>query len=82
MFLLFGTRRRDSIINVVAFTCHFCGVHAQQQVVKLRSQFTLFFLPLFSYSTSYLNQCTNCGGQTPLTADQAQHSLAWAAQQK
>lgn len=82
MFLLFCSRRRENIINLVAFICHYCGVHAQQRVIKARSQFTLFFIPLFSFPTRFVNECTNCGGQTSLTADQAAHSLAGAASQR
>ncbi|MCU1406082.1 MAG: zinc-ribbon protein [Glaciihabitans sp.] len=78
MFLLLGTRYTDTIINVVSFVCGFCGVHADQNVIKRANRFTLFFIPLFSISTSYVNVCTNCGGNTELTKDQAQHSLDWA----
>ena len=79
MFLLFGTRLSQTIINVVTFVCGFCRVNAPQNVIKQSNRFTLFFVPLFSFSTRYVNQCTNCGGQTALTAQQAQHSLDWAA---
>jgi hypothetical protein len=37
---------------------------------------------LFSFPTRFVNECTNCGGQTSLTADQAAHSLAGAASQR
>ena len=78
MFLLFGTRAADAVINVVAFVCGYCGVHAQQHVVKRATKFTLFFVPLFTVSSSYFNSCDNCGGVTRLTTAQAQHSLEWA----
>jgi zinc-ribbon family len=76
--LLFGTRASDAVINVVAFVCNYCGVHAQQQVVKRSTRMTLFFVPLFTVSSSYYNTCNNCGGTTKLTKAQAQHSLEWA----
>ena len=78
MFLLFGTRTADAVINVVAFVCHYCGVHAQQHVVKRSTRVTLFFIPLLTVSSSYFNTCGNCGGATDLTKAQAQHSLEWA----
>ena len=78
MFLLFGNRISEDIINVVTFVCGFCRQQAPQNVIKMRNRFTLFFVPLFTFSTRYENQCTNCGGRTALTADQAQHSLEWA----
>lgn len=77
MFLLFGINNSRKIINVVTFVCAYCGVNAPQNVVKAANRFTVFFLPLFSFSTTYHNECTNCGGQTRLTAAQARHSLDW-----
>jgi hypothetical protein len=78
MFLLFGTRTGEVLINVVSFVCGYCRVNAEQHVVKRSTRFTLFFIPLFSFSTSHVNVCTNCGGVTKLTKSQAQHSLDWA----
>jgi hypothetical protein len=75
MFLLFGTRGSQDIINVVTFVCGFCGQNVPQNVVKTANRFTIFFVPLFSLSTDYHNECTNCGGQTILTAEQVEHSL-------
>jgi hypothetical protein len=62
-------------VNVVTFVCGYCSTNARQNVVKASNRFTLFFVPLFSFSTRYYNQCTNCGGRTALTAAQVDHSL-------
>ncbi|MEF2979287.1 zinc-ribbon domain-containing protein [Subtercola sp. YIM 133946] len=78
MLFIFGSSVSQTIVNVVTFVCGYCNTTAPQQVIRRRSRFTLFFVPLFSYSTTYLNQCTNCGTLTGLTAEQAQHSLDWA----
>lgn len=77
MFLLFGVNASHKIINVVTFVCSHCGERAPQNVVKSANRFTVFFLPLFSFSTKYYNECGNCGVQTRLSAAQAQHSLEW-----
>lgn len=79
MFLLFGTRASESVLVVVTFVCNYCGVNAAQRVVKRVTRFTLFFVPLFPVSTSYFVACSNCGGTTRLTAQQANNSLQWAA---
>jgi ribosomal protein S27AE len=79
MLLIFGSSVHETIINVVRFVCGYCGVDAPQNVMKRSNRFTLFFLPLFPISTRYVNQCTNCGGETALTAEQARHSLTWSA---
>lgn len=80
MFLILGTRLSEAIINVVTFMCSYCRMNVPQNVIKRSNRFTVFFVPLFSVGTSYLNRCTNCGGETALTATQAQHSLGWSAQ--
>ncbi|TFC80384.1 zinc-ribbon domain-containing protein [Cryobacterium cheniae] len=78
MFLLFGTRAHQALINVVSFACAYCGTLAEQHVIKRSTKFTLFFIPLFPLSSRYINTCTHCGGTTRLTAAQARHSLEWA----
>lgn len=79
MFLVFGSRPRMSVINVVRFICGVCGVDAQQQVVQTGQSVTLFFIPVFTFSRRYHVECGNCGAVTGLTKEQAQHSLEWAA---
>ena len=78
MFLLFGIGSSEKIIDVVSFVCGFCGATAPQNVIKSSNRFTVFFIPLFSFSTRYRNECTNCGAQTALTSAQARHSIDWA----
>jgi len=79
MFLLFGSRATEQIVNVVSFVCGYCHTNARQDVVKTANRFTLFFVPLFTFSTRYYNECTNCGGRTTLTRAQVDHSLSNAA---
>jgi uncharacterized Zn finger protein len=79
VILLFGTRLRSSLIAIVSFVCPFCSKDVAQRVVKAVNTFTVFFIPLFPVSTRYLNECTNCGGRTAITRDQADQASAWAA---
>ena len=78
-FLLFGTRPTLTLLVVVRFVCPICGVDAPQHVYQQANKFTLFFVPLFTFSKHHYNQCTNCGGTTDLTAQQVDHALAWSA---
>jgi hypothetical protein len=66
------------VLAIVAFACSFCGLIAPQSVIKRVVRFTVFFIPLFPVSTSYRNECSNCGGVTPLSRAQAEHSALWA----
>ena len=76
MFLLFGTTLRRSLLVTVVFICGYCDKNVPQRVEKLSTKFTLFFIPLFTVSSRYSNQCTNCGGVTDLTREQAEHAVA------
>lgn len=78
MFLLFGTTARERIITVVTFVCHFCQQAAPQNVVESATKFSLFFVPLFTISRQHFNICTNCGGTTPLSSEQANNGIEWA----
>lgn len=49
--------------------CSFCGTHAAQRVVKQQQRFSLFFIPLFSFSTKYLTTCTACGRTARISQD-------------
>lgn len=75
MLVIVGSRPSEVIINMVTFVCGYCYQQAAQNVIKRSNRVTLFFVPLFSFSTRYSNQCTNCGGITELTAEQARNSL-------
>lgn len=79
MFLLFGTRLVAAVVFAVTFVCGHCGVAATQRVLREQNKVTLFFVPLFSLGTSWAVECSNCGIATPLTREQAEHSMQWAA---
>ena len=79
MILLFGTRAFLEPIVTVTFVCAFCGLSVPQQVYRRVNRFTLFFIPLFTVSRRHFVECSNCGGATALTEQQAHHALQWAA---
>jgi len=79
MFLLFGMRPVAAVVFMVTFVCGHCGTAANQRIVREQQKVTLFFIPLFSLGTSWFVECDHCGMSTPLTAEQARHSLDWAS---
>lgn len=68
-----------ALFAVVTFLCPFCGRDVAQRVLKLVNRFTLFFVPLFPVSTRFVNECSNCGGITQITREQAEQAAAWAS---
>jgi hypothetical protein len=79
MILLFGTKSYETLLTVVSFACRYCGMSVPQRVFKRATKFSLFFIPLFTVSTSHFVECSNCAGTTALSAEQARHSIEWAA---
>ena len=82
MFLIFGVTPRERVLATVAFACEYCGTHATQHVSESASRLSLFFIPLFAVSRRYFVVCSNCGGTTTLTRDQATHGIEWAARNR
>ena len=79
-FILFGSKNvisDDASVPAVHTVCPRCN-HEAEMVGKLSRQwFTLFFLPLIPLpGVSRFTQCSHCGGQFAVTADQLQSRLA------
>jgi hypothetical protein len=82
MFLIFGTTLRDRVLVVVRFVCAYCNTDASQDVIESATKVSLFFIPLFTVGRRYVNVCSNCGGTTALTKEQATHGMEWAARNR
>jgi hypothetical protein len=82
MFLIFGTTLRDRVLTVVHFVCTYCGEAAPQEVIERATKLSLFFIPLLTLGRRHSVVCTRCGSDTPLTREQAEHGLEWAARNR
>ncbi|MBG6239282.1 hypothetical protein IWX78_002261 [Mycetocola sp. CAN_C7] len=78
MLLIFGTTLRNRILTVVRFVCEYCRTDASQQVTENATKVSVFFIPLFTVSRRYSVACSNCGGVTALTKEQATSGMQWA----
>ena len=78
--LIIGFGVTEVLLSTLVFTCETCGNHAAHQLTKPTRKFSLFFIPLFSVGTKYLDSCTACGriieaaGQAQAAARQAMES--------
>lgn len=81
MILIFGVRPYFAVLAVVTFVCGFCGQNVPQRVSKQTNKFTFFFLPIFTTSTRFHVECSNCGGITEITQQQAELMQRQAAAQ-
>ena len=69
--IIFGTRRYVYQLGMVLLVCGRCGNSTAHALRKRVAKFTLFFIPLFPFSTKFSTQCSGCGVQHSLTKEQA-----------
>jgi hypothetical protein len=76
MILIWGTRNMLAVLATVLLQCRSCGTPAAQRVQRLRTWFTLFFIPIFPIRNRYFLTCTYCGVDTRITGDEAERLQA------
>ncbi|MFS0694514.1 zinc-ribbon domain-containing protein [Streptomyces nitrosporeus] len=76
--IIFGTKGYLHQLAVLTMVCGWCGNPAAHTLRKRVTKFTLFFVPLFPFSTKYATQCTFCGGERQIPAEEADRLLAQA----
>jgi predicted RNA-binding Zn-ribbon protein involved in translation (DUF1610 family) len=70
--LIIGFSVTETLLSTLVYTCETCGNHAAHQLSKRRRRFSLFFIPLFSVGTRYLDSCTACGRVIEVNKEQAE----------
>ncbi|MFF8830102.1 zinc-ribbon domain-containing protein [Streptomyces sp. NPDC015131] len=76
--IIFGTKGYLRQLAVLTLVCGRCGNPAAHALRRRTTKFTLFFVPLFPVSTSYVTQCAFCGAEERIGRDQADRMLAEA----
>ncbi|MFF9345966.1 zinc-ribbon domain-containing protein [Streptomyces sp. NPDC014734] len=74
--IIFGTRGYLYQLAVMTLVCNWCTNPAAHTLRKRVTKFTLFFIPLFPFSTKFATQCTFCGGEQQIPKEQAEQLLA------
>jgi uncharacterized Zn finger protein len=70
--LIIGFGVRETLLSILVFVCETCGNRAPHQLSKQSRRFSLFFIPLFSVGTKYLDSCTACGRVVEVSREQAE----------
>jgi predicted RNA-binding Zn-ribbon protein involved in translation (DUF1610 family) len=70
--LIIGLGITETRLSTPFYICETCGNHAPHQLSKQSRKFSLFFIPLFSFRTKYLDGCTACGRVIEVSKEQAQ----------
>ncbi|MEV7681153.1 zinc-ribbon domain-containing protein [Streptomyces sp. NPDC056909] len=74
--IIFGTKGYLYQLAILTLVCGRCGNPSAHTLKKRVTKFTLFFVPLFAFSTKYATQCTFCGAEQQVTKEQADQLLA------
>lgn len=74
--LIFGTREKITRLLTTVLDCGHCGNHGAHALDKVVNRFTLFFIPVFPFSTKYVLVCAFCGIAQKLSKEQAQQLQA------
>jgi hypothetical protein len=77
--VIFGIRRKSYRLATVFAVCGLCHTPAAQAVVRVRTFFSLFFVPVLPLANRYRTTCTMCGRSTTITREAAE-SLVIGAQ--
>ena len=70
--LIIGFGVTETLLSTLVFTCETCGSHAPHQLTKQSRKFSLFFIPLLSVATKFLDACTACGRIIEVSKEQAE----------
>lgn len=63
MLILWGAKGfvKDGSYSTDQTPCLACGAQGAKKLFRVRNWFTLFFIPIFPYSSKYIVKCTRCG---------------------
>lgn len=73
--IIFGSRGYVYQLAILTLLCGQCGNPSAHTLRKHVTKFTLFFVPLFPFSTKYTTQCTFCGASGRMNKEQADQLL-------
>ncbi|MGV9713544.1 zinc-ribbon domain-containing protein [Gordonia sp. NPDC003424] len=75
--IIFGSRTTTAFLAALFFTCGFCHTQAAQRLFRVRTWFTLFFLPIFPFGHgNYQMTCSYCGRASTLSRENAERFVA------
>lgn len=70
--LIFGLGVSQVLLATLVYVCETCGNSAAHHLVKRVRKFSLFFIPLFSVGTRYVDTCTVCGRDIEVSREHAE----------
>jgi hypothetical protein len=81
VLIIFGVRRLRRQLGVVLTMCQRCGRPCAHSIVRVKTFFALFFIPVLPLGTKYYTVCSLCAGTVRIDRPGAERLAGAAAQQ-
>lgn len=76
--VLFGFRGKRTSLGTAFRICAHCQRPCSQAVARIQRWFTLFFIPVFPFSTRYVTVCSMCSAATRVDRARAEELVSSA----
>ncbi len=70
--LILGIGVREAILSTLFFVCETCGNQGAHQIIRRTRKLSVFFIPLLTVGTTYLDVCNVCGRVQEISREQAE----------
>ena len=75
--IIWGNKKQREGVGYAIRPCYRCGVSVHV-VAEQKSKFTVYFIPVFTYSHKAFLFCTSCDAETELGGDEAREAIQTA----
>jgi hypothetical protein len=81
MLILFGFRSRRKSLGTTFMLCSRCQRPCAHAIARMQRWFTLFFIPVIPFKTTYFTSCAMCGSAFKIDREKAEQ-LAMAGREQ
>lgn len=83
MFIVWGTKGMEKILgnSQRSYQCQHCNNVSNYKIFRRRKWFTLFWIPIFPYSSQYFIACPICNYGAKISKDEAMNQIAVQSEQ-
>ena len=75
--IIWGNKKQREGVGYLIHSCYRCGVTVHV-VAEQKSKFTVYFIPVFTYSHKAFLFCISCDAETELGGEEAKEAIASA----